>query len=216
MKKKIIIILGIIILILISYFIICTIQNKVMIEKLNSIFKKQNSIQKNDLSKIESVRCNWNIFNLEYVVIHDLFNVGRNEFYIYFFKQKNIFNFERERTGGTTVKNTTFPQLLKMVREDCYQFQKPKGTPRDKEINWRYVKYTPEPPKTKEEIEQEKKEKEELEKLLSTFKRYEYTEENRNKLENYLKKAQASETDIKELLSQFEADGYIKIDFRLE
>lgn len=41
-------------------------------------------------------------------------------------KRNSIFSqsFQSNYTGGTTVKNTTFPQLLKMVKEDCSQFQK--------------------------------------------------------------------------------------------
>lgn len=44
------------------------------------------------------------------------------------------------RTGGATVKNATYEQILSMVKEDCSQFQQPKGDPKNESINWRYVK----------------------------------------------------------------------------
>ena len=45
-----------------------------------------------------------------------------------------------------------------MVKEDCEQFQKPRGHANDKIINWRYVKA-----KTEEEEMEEKRKEEEYE-----------------------------------------------------
>ena len=109
------------------------------------------------------VRCNYNIFKPGFA-------------YTFYFKDRGEISFEKpgaifslnknvwkdSYTGGTTVRNTTFPQLLKMVKEDCYQFQKSKGDRRDKTINWSYGKYTPEAPKTPQQILEEQREEREM------------------------------------------------------
>lgn len=48
-------------------------------------------------------------------------------------------NYEFEYMGGATIENTTFPELLQMVKQDCSQFQESKGGPKDKTINWVYA-----------------------------------------------------------------------------
>ncbi len=58
---------------------------------------------------------------------------------------------ESEYTGGTDVENTTFPELVEMVKEDCSQFQKAKGSASDETINWSYSPYIPRPPEPKVE-----------------------------------------------------------------
>ena len=116
--KKIKWILILIISILIIYFLIYFIQNyqiKTSLEKFN---KQKIGIVQDDL-----IRCNWSIFSPEFAYVW-----FDNEGNISFDKQNKIFwdknDWKNTSTGGTTIKNTTFPQLLKMVKEDCYQFQK--------------------------------------------------------------------------------------------
>gem|GEM_PF-6638314 len=43
--------------------------------------------------------------------------------------------------GGTTIKNTTYEEVLEMVKNDCSQFQEAKGKYDDIDINWSYAKY---------------------------------------------------------------------------
>ncbi len=146
MKKVILLIIEIIILIGIVYFGIYKYQNHSL--------KKSFSIEKKESFKeAEFVRCNWNIFNPEFAYTFPG-TIG-------FYKSNNLFyqtkeEWNQNRTGGTTVKNTTFPQLLEMVKEDCEQFKKPKGERTDKTINWSYGKYKPPKEKTPEEIEKER------------------------------------------------------------
>jgi hypothetical protein len=100
------------------------------------------------------IRCNWNIIEPKFASVY----FAGDEGHISFKKTKMFFQTDEEwmqsRTGGTTVKNTTFPELVKMVKEDCGQFKQPKGDFRDKTINWSYGPYTPEPEKTPEQLQQ--------------------------------------------------------------
>jgi len=114
--------------------------------------------------------CNLNIYKPKVAfVYHDIGNKNykNNSLEIGFYdvSRNNPFstNWQTEYTGGTTIQNTTFPELVKMVKEDCSQFQKAKGDFHDKTINWSYSPYTPKPPKSPEFEETEQTE-EELEK----------------------------------------------------
>ena len=200
-KTAIKIVIGLFILGIIGFFGIYFIQNKYEIKKLNNLFLGAD-IEKGDLTKIQSVRCNWNIFKPEYAVVHDLFNNITREYNIYFFNQKNIFSFEIERIGTTTVKNTTFEELLKMVKEDCYQFQKSKGTPKDKTINWGYLKYDKRYEVTEEErqkeMEEAKKEEERLRNLPP--------EEAEKNVREYLKEQGFNKEQIDEII-EYGRDG---------
>lgn len=111
----------------------------------------------------EILRCSFSLFKPDVVFVSDHVLLDDiDEMKVYFYKIMNIFSKEddnREFIGVTTIENTTFPELVKMVKEDCSQFQKAKGDPSDKTINWSYSPYEPEPEKepepelTEEQIE---------------------------------------------------------------
>ena len=168
MKKTVTITLAIIILLIGIYFAIYFIQNTTL---LNSYTKERGM----EFGKERFlIRCNLNIFQPEFAYVFGSDNDG----HIAFNKINKIFygtyqDWENSYTGGTTVKNTTFPQLLAMVKENCYQFQKNKGYNvgnENTEIYWTYGKYTSPKPKTKEEIEREKQKKKEKEEYLRKVK----------------------------------------------
>jgi len=102
-------------------------------------------------------RCNFNIFDSEFAYL-----TGKNRALISFYKPKHLFSQSKEewknsRTGGTTIKNTTFDELVKMAKEDCSQFQEDFDAEDPKtQIDWGYREV--EPPKTEKELEMEKKE----------------------------------------------------------
>ena len=65
----------------------------------------------------------------------------------------------QSRIGGTTVINTTFDELVEMIKDDCSQFQEDYDNPLVDEggIDWGYREADPsEPPKTEEDLEYEK------------------------------------------------------------
>jgi hypothetical protein len=155
MKK--IIKVGTILLIVtgILYFSIFYIQNITLknsySKEFNEDFKKNNTY---------FIRCDLNIFQPEFAFVSE---IGGG--LISFEKSENMFyqiedEWERNEIGGTTISNATFPQLIKMVKTDCYQFQKPKGQHTDTTINWRWVTAPTEEERL--ENEQEKKRQEEL------------------------------------------------------
>ena len=147
MNRKYIKIIGVIILSLaIIYFIIFAIQNYTL---KKSFAKETHTIFDEDT---QLVRCNWNIFTPEFAFVYG--DLG-------FYNSKNMFYQTKEewnnnRVGGTTIQNTTFPQLLAMVKEDCYQFQTGSKEIKEKGIIWSYSEA-----ESKEEKERRKKEKEE-------------------------------------------------------
>ena len=130
-----------------------------------------------------TVKCNsLNFFEPGYAFIgkrperdHEIFffNVSSKEA---FFMELNP-----EYTGGTTIKNATFDELVAMVKDDCEQFKEARGDFRDTTINWSYGKYEPEPEKTPEEIEREDLEKklQEIEDINYVLEEI-YTDEKRN------------------------------------
>ena len=106
-------------------------------------------------------------FVSDHILLDDI-----DEMKVYFYKIKNIFSEEeenREFIGVATIKNTTFPELVKMVKEDCSQFQEGyldytgyehlSDKERDeryweidrKNLGWTYTPYIPEPEPTEEE-----------------------------------------------------------------
>ena len=156
-------ILVIIVSILIIYFGVYFYQNI----NLKKTFEEYN---KEKLNKDEAlVRCNWNIFKPETAYI--FFAMGKGN--ISFDSVNKIFwskdDWKNSYIGGTTIKNTTFPQLLKMVKEDCYQFQESGSIGiEETSIQWVYSKAeSKEKIKKRKEREEEriKKEKEEWNKL---------------------------------------------------
>ena len=125
-------------------------QAKTSLDKFNK--------QKIGTARDALIRCNWNIFSPEFAYIW-----FDNEGNISFDKQSKIFwlkdDWGNTSIGGTTIKNTTFHQLLTMVKEDCYQFQKPRGNSSDKTINWRWVAAPTEEEKKEREWEKQQSEK---------------------------------------------------------
>jgi len=109
----------------------------------------------NAFKNYEIVNCNFNLKNPEHAFVsfqHYIYPEDNSEMKFwrvdfYDLSRTNIFslNWNIQRTGGTDIKNTTFPELVKMVKEDCGQFQKSKGNHDDPSINWSYSEYTPEP-----------------------------------------------------------------------
>ena len=133
MVKKILKILVLLILSLpLVYFGVYHIQN----QTLKASYVSYNEGQGGD----SFIRCDLNIFEPEFT---DVYFTG-DEGNISFKKTKMFFQTDEEwrqsRTGGTTIKNTTFPELVKMVKEDCDQFKQAKGEYHDKTMNWSYSK----------------------------------------------------------------------------
>ncbi len=79
------------------------------------------------------IRCNYNILEPEFTYAVELNlitdnGIEINKKMLSFHKIKKIFSqteleWKNSRIGGTTVENTTFPELVKMVKQDCSQFQ---------------------------------------------------------------------------------------------
>lgn len=88
------------------------------------------------------IRCNNKIIYPEVAfVAESQFKEYPNDFNIHFYNIIKPFDKTEENRkyiGSTTIKNTTFPELVKMVKEDCSQFQKAKGDSDDETINWSY------------------------------------------------------------------------------
>lgn len=104
------------------------------------------------------IRCN--LLSLEYVFV-DTYKDNHFEIYFHKIKFKNLFspnkiNWDDNYIGGTDIKNTTFPELVKMVKKDCSQFQEDYNNPDPNGIDWGYREAEPPaPPKTLEEISEE-------------------------------------------------------------
>ena len=103
-------------------------------------------------------RCNINILKPEFAKITDYRD--EQEINIAFYAPGKILSqteadWDNSYTGGTTVKNTTFHELVGMVKKDCNQFQEGHGDYYGEDLAWSYSPYEPEPEKTQEEIEEE-------------------------------------------------------------
>jgi hypothetical protein len=85
------------------------------------------------------IRCNSNIFEPEFV---DIYFTG-DEGNLSFKKTKMLFQSDEQwrnsRIGGTTVTNTTFEELVKMVKKDCSQFQYGYANPDPEGPRWTYT-----------------------------------------------------------------------------
>lgn len=155
MKKLLKIILLLIVIIPIAYSLIFLTQNYSIKKSFESHIDGKIGNYNDDW-----IRCNWDITNIE---IAYPFMDGKTG-HVSFYEPKRIFwatsnDWDNARTGGTTVKNTTFPELVKMVKEDCYQFQEGHGDYYGEDLAWSYSPYTPEPEKTPEEIAEEEYER---------------------------------------------------------
>ena len=118
----------------------------------------------------EIVKCNlFDVMNPEYAFVGILTVYGTRSYEVDFYNLEKNNPFSETKvnyTGGTTVTNTTFPELVKMVKEDCGQFQESyidltgyenyndlsseeqsKIWPEidAKNLGWTYTPYTPEP-----------------------------------------------------------------------
>lgn len=144
MKKNIlkIGILSILSLILV-YFVVFVIQNYYLSKSIEYRWLSSKSTK---LLSYDTVRCNWNIFKPEIAFVDESVVLDKfREMEIFFYKPKKLFSqtqqeWEDSYVGGTDIKNTTFPQLLAMVKDDCYQFQKDYDNPKVNEggIDWGY------------------------------------------------------------------------------
>ena len=130
----------------IIYFGIFFIQNY----SLKNSFAKEENTKFDEDTKF--IRCNYNILEPEFAFTFGTGDGGRIGFYRpkHFFYQTEQ-EWDDNDIGGTTIENTTFPELVKMVKKDCSQFQKSKGNYTDETINWSYSSYTPEPVLTPDE-----------------------------------------------------------------
>jgi len=157
-KKLIIFIIFTIFVVLLSFSLIYGF-GKYNIE--NSLNDYWYSDENKTINSSDIIRCNISFLkpNVAFVSDHILLD-DIDELKIYFYGIKNIFSKKddnREFIGVTTVKNTTFPELVKMIKEDCSQFQEGHGDYYGEDLAWSYSPYEPEPEKTQEEIEYEQK-----------------------------------------------------------
>jgi hypothetical protein len=152
MKKIILTLIVLIITPIIIYYGFYFIQNLTM---------KKSFVNYNEGSgKDIFIRCDYNIFypKFAYPFNLDLVSDDGYEFnkkMISFHSPVHLFSqtkkeWETSYIGGTTIENTTFPELVKMVKEDCSQFQKAKGDPKDETINWSYS-----PAPTEDELDEQ-------------------------------------------------------------
>jgi len=112
----------------------------------------------NRAQQYDVIRCEFNLKRPVYVFIYESKFEDLIDYHIHFYEENRdtVFsqNFQSTYTGGTTVTNTTFPELVKMVKKDCEQFKHAKGDFRDMIINWSYS-----PAPTQEEINSDAVEK---------------------------------------------------------
>ena len=149
MNKIIKIFIGIIMLLIIGYFGIFYIQNYCLMKS----FEREND---EDFSQEDTkfIRCNLDITNPVFAFTFDI--RGGNEGRIAFYRSNRLFSqteqeWDTQYTGGTTITNTNFSELVKMVKEDCSQFKKVYKNPDG--INWGYREA--ELPRSPEAIEYE-------------------------------------------------------------
>jgi len=134
------------------------------------IYSQSEKIQK-IIKNYDIVQCRHSIFKPKYsIVAHKYYSEDRQTYDVAFYSpiRHNILSssWQIDYTGGTTVKNTTFDELVAMVKDDCNQFQEAKGDPSDEVINWSYSPYIPE----KEEEPEEELSNEEIEELRQQYK----------------------------------------------
>ena len=110
----------------ILYILIFSIQSLLL---KNSLLNYVNSYDTSTVVSQKIVRCSYNILNTDvaYVELENDEYIG-DDYGIYFYFLENIFNIKnndwtKNYIGATDPKNTTFPELVEMVKEDCGQFQ---------------------------------------------------------------------------------------------
>jgi len=160
MKKSTKIILIILLFVIAGISIQLYLYNKiddVLIYK--NVISQSKDVQKS-YKNYQPIRCEFGLFNPKYAFVSYLhyfypeddvdmesWNIG-----FYHLSRPHFFstNWRIKYTGGTTIRNTTFPELVAMVKEDCSQFQNggKKG-----DIEWRYSKAPTEEEKYKDNID---------------------------------------------------------------
>jgi len=128
----------------------------------DKILTQDEEIQ-NAFKEYEMVNCNFSLNNPEHAFVsfqHYIYPEDNTEMKFwrvdfYLLKRSNIFSqkWDIQRTGGTTITNTTFPELVKMVKEDCSQFQADYNNPDPDGIDWGYREAEPAP--TPEQVKEE-------------------------------------------------------------
>ena len=196
-NKKVISLMILIISLIVIYFGIYFYQNY----SLKSSFSKETNTLFNSESKM--IRCNLNIFEPEFAYVFGTDNDG----HIAFNKTKKIFsqNYEQWQNsyiGGTTVKNTTFNNLLKMVKKDCSQFQKDK---KEEEITWGYREYD-----RKAEEQKERQKQLEREMLKKQGKKFIEIDSNRSLVEQLMENGMTIEKIIEAINTEGETDEATK------
>jgi len=118
--------------------------------------KGKNQVVFDSIKNYDAIMCNYNIFKPKYTLItsahYQYNNIDKNSLSIGFFSlsRPHIFSssWSIKFIGGTTVTNTTFSELVKMVKEDCGQFQEGHGDFYGKDLAWSYS-----PAPTQEELD---------------------------------------------------------------
>ena len=132
--KKVIKILLLITILPVIYGVFCMLQNY----QIKGALEKYNESELDD--KHALIRCNYNILLPEFAYVFFAMDQG----HISFDQIKKVFwstqDWDTSSTGGTTIKNTTFPELVKMVKEDCGQFQDGYDNPDPDGPAWTYSK----------------------------------------------------------------------------
>ena len=108
----------------------------------------------------EIIKCSFGINNIEYAFVGEYKDRIENlKIFFYNMKKGSLFainNWSDDYIGGTTVENTTFDELVKMIKEDCSQFQEDfDAEDPETQIDWGYREA--DPPKSKKAIENEEK-----------------------------------------------------------
>lgn len=137
------------------------------------IFSQSEKIQK-IIKDYEVVECKFSLFKPQYSIVafkHYPEN-DRKTYDIALYEpfRPHIFsaNWQIEYVGGTDIRNTTFPELVDMAKENCEQFQDDYYNDNENGINWGYREA--EPSKSQEIIDWKKKgEILSIKKSLKTF-----------------------------------------------
>ena len=129
------------------YFTIFLIQNISLVKS----YSIENDVELNT-EDTKFIRCNYNILKPEFAYTFPF----SDKIHVSLLRSEKLFSqtgqeWDNNEIGGTTIENTTFDELVKMVKEDCSQFQKAKGSASDETINWSYSPYTYEPTEPKVE-----------------------------------------------------------------
>jgi len=171
MKKfiRILIILLLLILVILLYIYIPFIQGKHIQAIKDDTEIETSEWFQNRVQKYEIIRCQFGIKKMKYAFAYENKFESLIDYHIFFFDItknslfKNTVN--SKYTGGTTIQNTTFPELVKMVKEDCSQFQGGFVNEDPNGIHWTYTRA-----ETKEEKAKEIREKFDRNYSLTPFK----------------------------------------------